>query len=105
MSLTDFNNEDLLAVSRLFKVISNPTRLAILFFLREGSANVGQISDKVMMEQSATSHQLKTLKEARLVKSERSGKNVYYELDDDHVFSILKQVLDHIQEVECDHHH
>lgn len=52
------------------------------------------------MEQSAISHQLKTLKDARLVKSRREGKSMLYSLDDLHVFSILEQVLTHVNELE-----
>ncbi len=52
------------------------------------------------MEQSAISHQLKTLKDARLVKSRREGKSMLYSLDDLHVFSILEQVLTHVSELE-----
>ena len=95
------NEAKLLEVSRFFKIISDPTRLSILFYLREGAANVSQIADVVYMEQSAVSHQLKTLKDARLVKSHREGKHMVYELDDHHVFGILDQVSDHLSENHC----
>lgn len=87
-------------ISEVFKVISDPTRLSILFLLHEKEHHVGAIAESLNMEQSAISHQLKTLKKARLVKSNRTGKKMFYSLDDLHVFSILDQVLTHIKEQE-----
>lgn len=85
-------------ISQLFKIISDPTRLAILFLLQDDERSVGTIAKSLDMEQSAISHQLKSLKMARLVKSERNGKQMIYSLDDLHVFSILEQALTHIKE-------
>lgn len=87
-------------ISELFKVISDPTRLSILFLLHEKEHYVGAIAESLNMEQSAISHQLKILKNARLVKSKRKGKKMIYSLDDLHVFSILDQVFTHIKEEE-----
>ena len=67
---------------------------------RKKECSVGNIAISLDMEQSAISHQLKTLKDARLVKSRREGKSMLYSLDDLHVFSILEQVLTHINEQE-----
>lgn len=92
--------EYILEISDLFKVISDPTRLSILFLLHEKDYYVGAIAESLSMEQSAISHQLKSLKNARLVKSKRKGKKMIYSLDDSHVFSILDQVLTHIKEEE-----
>ncbi len=86
-------------ISQVFKIISDPTRLAILFLLQEKEElKVGAIAQALDMEQSAISHQLKTLRTSRLVKSKRAGKNIIYSLDDLHIFSILEQALTHIQE-------
>lgn len=85
-------------ISQFFKIISDPTRLSILFLLQENERSVGEIALALKMEQSAISHQLKTLRTARLVKSVRSGKQMIYSLDDMHVFSILDQALIHIKE-------
>lgn len=87
------------AVSKLFKIISDPTRISILFLLQQ-ELSVGAITISLEMEQSAISHQLRTLKEARLVKARREGKTIFYSLDDIHVFSILEQVLTHVREIE-----
>ena len=56
------------------------------------------IADALGMSQSAISHQLKTLKQARLIKSRRDGKNAFYSIDDDHVKKIIEQMLIHIEE-------
>ncbi|AMB99090.1 ArsR family transcriptional regulator [Aerococcus urinaehominis] len=85
-------------MSRLFKMVSYPSRVAILFLLKEGPHSVNQLVEGLDMEQSAVSHQLRLLKDARLVKSHREGKSQIYELDDLHVFSILEQSLTHIRE-------
>lgn len=94
------NRKTIQSISKLFKVICDPTRLSILFLLQNKELNVGSIALSLDMEQSAVSHQLKTLKDSRLVKSRRDGKNIIYSLDDIHVFSLLEQVLTHIQEQE-----
>ena len=94
------DKESIQSISKLFKVISDPTRLSILFLLQKEELSVGNIVLALDMEQSAISHQLKTLKDARLVKSRREGKSMLYSLDDLHVFSILEQVLTHINEQE-----
>ena len=88
------------SISKLFKVISDPTRLSILFLLQQKELSVGNIVLALDKEQSAVSHQLKTLKDARLVKARREGKSMLYSLDDLHVFSILDQVLTHVNEQE-----
>ncbi len=82
----------------LFKVFSDTTRIKILFALMEKDLNVGEIADAIGASQSAVSHQLRTLKQARLVKFTRSGKTVTYSLSDDHVYVMLAQGLTHICE-------
>ncbi|BCA85383.1 transcriptional regulator [Enterococcus saigonensis] len=83
-------------VSRLFKVLADKTRLKILLALKKGELNVTTISEVVAMEQSAVSHQLKLLRDNRVVKSRREGKTVLYSLDDHHVLDILEQTFEHI---------
>ncbi|WP_225743241.1 helix-turn-helix transcriptional regulator [Marinilactibacillus sp. Marseille-P9653] len=100
-SLTSpLENESIQEVSKIFKIISDPTRLSILFLLQKEELSVGTIAQSLSMEQSAISHQLKTLKTSRLVKAKRAGKSMIYSLDDLHIFSILEQVLTHIKEPE-----
>lgn len=90
----------LMEASRLFKVLGDPTRLAILHLLEGRELNVTAISEKLDMEQSAVSHQLKTLKDARLVKARRDGKSMIYSQLDGHVYEILAQMFTHVEEAQ-----
>ena len=82
----------------LFKVLGDATRIRILCVLYSGELCVNDIAEKLGMTTSAISHQLRTLKQSRLVKFRREGKTIFYALDDDHIFSILRQGMEHIQE-------
>ncbi|HRN19036.1 MAG TPA: metalloregulator ArsR/SmtB family transcription factor [Trueperaceae bacterium] len=84
---------------RLAKGFSNPTRLRILAMLRLGEVCVHQIVDTLEMEQSAVSHQLRTLRAARLVEHTKRGRHVYYRLADAHVLAMLEGILSHSREV------
>lgn len=90
--------EDIMELSDLFKVFADSTRLRILHKLFNGPISVGVIADALDMSQSAISHQLKYLKDSNLVKSERNGKSIYYSLADDHIKTIFKTGLEHINE-------
>lgn len=83
----------------LLKGFADPTRLKILSLLREGEVCVHQIVEVLEMTQSAVSHQLRTLRGARLVVFEKRGRHVYYRLADDHVRQTLDGVLSHSREV------
>lgn len=88
-------------ISRLadvFKIFGDNTRIRILWSLFDSELCVYDISEQLGMSQSAISHQLRTLKQARLIKARRDGKNTFYSLDDDHVKRIIEQVLIHITE-------
>lgn len=84
------------ALSELFKVLGDPTRLRILHILMGGERRVGEIADLMDMGQSAISHQLRVLRQARLVSFRKEGKTVWYSLDDDHVESLMSQGLEHV---------
>lgn len=84
------------AMSRLFKVLSDPTRLNILFLLRDGECNVGNIAETLNKEQSAISHQLQLLRKNHFVRTRREGKTIYYRLDDDHVQKLLTMMDEHV---------
>lgn len=99
-----YNDEDILAVSQYFKILSDYNRLSILFLLKEKKRSVTEIVDALQLEQSAVSHQLKLLRDSRLVKAKRQGKLMIYELEDDHVFNILQQIISHVQEDDESHH-
>ncbi|MBQ6550709.1 MAG: helix-turn-helix transcriptional regulator [Lachnospiraceae bacterium] len=91
--------EELYELADLFKVFGDSTRLRILYALFEKEEySVYDLSDALAMTQSAISHQLKVLRKARLVKSRRDGKQVFYSLDDDHVRTIISMGREHIEE-------
>lgn len=85
-------------LSEVFKIFGDSTRIRILWALFDKELCVFDISEAINMSQSAISHQLRTLKQARLVKSRRNGKNTFYSLDDEHIKRIIEQVLIHIEE-------
>lgn len=82
----------------LFKVFSDSTRMRIMYRLFNGPVSVGDIAESLDMSQSAISHQLRNLKENKLVKSERDGKSIMYSLLDEHVKIIINTGLEHICE-------
>ena len=92
------DEELLFDVADLFKAFSDTTRIKILFALMSGGLSVTDITEAVGCTQSAVSHQLRTLKQARLVKATRDGKNVIYALSDDHVYTMLAQGISHVCE-------
>ena len=81
----------------LFSALSDPTRLRIISVLLEGEQNVGDIAEQLTMTESAVSHQLRGLRQMRLVRSRKSGRQVFYALDDDHVSKLYRMGLDHIE--------
>jgi ArsR family transcriptional regulator len=90
--------EHLADVGELYKVFADPTRLRIIAALAVGELCVCDIGAVLSMSQSAVSHQLATLRAARLVAYRRDGKTVYYRLADDHVELLLKMGLEHAAE-------
>ena len=92
------NAELLDDLAELYKIFGDSTRIKILYTLFTEERGVGDIARLLGMTMSAISHQLRILKQARLVKPRREGKMVYYALADDHVRTIFAQGLDHILE-------
>ena len=90
--------EELYDLAELFKVFGDSTRIRILFQLFDKELSVGELADLLNMNQSAVSHQLKVLKQAKLVKNIRDGKSIIYSLDDEHVRTIIAMGIDHIEE-------
>ncbi len=84
-------------LSDFFKVMGDSTRIQLLWALEESEMCVNDLACLLNMTKSAVSHQLKVLRTAKLVKSTKSGKNVYYSLDDYHVKDILEKALEHIE--------
>ena len=92
------NEDELCELAELFKVFGDSTRVKILYDLFDGEKSVTEISEDLDMNQSAISHQLKILKVSKLVRSRRSGKTIIYDLDDEHVKTIIAMGKEHIEE-------
>lgn len=92
------DEDKLYDLAELFKVFGDSTRIRILFILFEEEVCVCDLAEALNMTQSAISHQLKILKQSRLVKNRRVGKSVFYSLADDHVHAIIAQGMEHIEE-------
>jgi ArsR family transcriptional regulator, lead/cadmium/zinc/bismuth-responsive transcriptional repressor len=81
----------------LFSALSDPTRLRIISVLLVGEMNVGEIAAQLTMTESAVSHQLRGLRQMRLVRSRKQGRQVFYALDDDHVEKLYRMGLNHVE--------
>ncbi len=86
-------------LAEMFKILGDPTRIKILHALSRQELCVCDIAETLGMNQSAVSHQLRTLRGARLVKFRKDGKEAWYSLDDDHVISLMCQGLEHISHI------
>ncbi|MBQ1801562.1 MAG: winged helix-turn-helix transcriptional regulator [Lachnobacterium sp.] len=85
-------------LAELFKTFGEGTRIKILFCLSKEEMCVSEIANIISMSQSTVSHQLKILKQGKLVKARREGKQIIYSLADGHVYSIIGQGLEHVRE-------
>ncbi len=90
---------ELYDLAELFKIFGDSTRIRILFVLFEAEVCVCDLASVLNMTQSAISHQLRILKQNKLVKSRREGKSVFYSLADEHVRMIIAMGREHIEEV------
>lgn len=88
----------IMGLSELFKIMGDKTRMKLLWALDNGELCVGDLAFLLNMTKSAVSHQLKVLKDAKLVKSEKKGKRVLYSLNDNHVQTIFEKALEHVLE-------
>lgn len=84
-------------LARTFKALSDPTRVRIVAALAERELCVNELAEALGMSHSAISHQLMNLREMRLVRFTKTGRHVFYTLDDDHIDSLFRQSLEHIQ--------
>ena len=93
------SDEIIFDVAELFKVFGDTTRMRIICALKENELCVGDIAEITNTTISAISHQLRILKQAKLVKYRKEGKTVYYSLDDDHVLQIFEKGREHVEEI------
>ena len=96
--ISNVSEDELSDLAELFKVFGDSTRIRILFVLFEAEVCVCDLAEALNMTPSAVSHQLKLLKQNKLVKSRRDGKSIFYSLADQHVRTIISQGMEHIEE-------
>lgn len=99
MKNIDIKSEStLFEMADLFKNFSDSTRIKILYALLNKERTVNDIASSINVSQSAVSHQLKILKSSKLIKSRKNGKTIIYSLADKHVYNILAQGVEHVEE-------
>ena len=86
------------ALAETFRVLGDGTRVRILDAISRSELRVGEIADLLGLTESAVSHQLRLLRNMRLVRPRRDGKSIYYSLDDQHIVRLFEQGLEHVQE-------
>ncbi len=89
-------DQRILRLSQMFDVLSDPNRLAIVLFLKKEKKSVSEITKYLGMSQSAVSHQLKIMRDTRILTSKKEGKTVYYSINDEHVENIVNNGLIHM---------
>jgi ArsR family transcriptional regulator len=83
-------------LANLFDSLSDPTRILIISALLDGEIGVGDLVERLGLTKSAVSHQLRGLRDKRLIRTRKQGRNVFVCLDDDHVIELFKRGLDHV---------
>jgi len=83
-------------LAEIFRALSDPSRIRIVSALAEGEMNVGALAEAVNLSESAVSHHLRGLRQMRLVRARKAGRQVYYVLDDEHIADLYRRGLDHV---------
>ena len=96
MKTSSLSTQTVQHLAELFRTLSDPSRVRIIAALLEGETNVRTLASIVGISESAVSHQLRPLRQMRLVRTRRQGREVYYALDDDHVADLFRRGLDHV---------
>ena len=86
------------SIADVFKIMGDPSRVKIIYSLLQADLCVSDLADVVGISQSAVSHQLRLLRNFRLVKSRRTGRKIFYSLNDHHIINLLSECLEHIKE-------
>lgn len=95
VNVRSLDEETLFMVSQTFKALSDTTRIRILYLLSQKECSVNEIAEELSLLQSTVSHQLRFLKNLRLVKFRRAGTTLYYSHDDEHVMDLLTEAIHH----------
>ncbi len=83
-------------LANLFEALSDPTRIRIISALIEGEIGVGNLVERIGLTKSAVSHQLRGLRDKRIIRTRKQGRNVFVCIDDEHVVELFKRGLDHV---------
>jgi ArsR family transcriptional regulator len=94
---TDLNERDAAQLAELFRALGDASRVRILSAIADKELNVGTIAELAGVSESAVSHHLRGLRQLRLVRARKDGREVYYALDDDHVSGLLRLGLEHVR--------
>lgn len=97
MSQTTVTPEIAFSLASLFAALSDPTRILILAMLTEGEMGVGELVERIGLTKSAVSHQLRGLRDKRIIRTRKRGRNVFICLDDEHVMELFQRGLDHVR--------
>lgn len=96
ISTERLNEQTARQLASLFDTLSDPTRLRIIAALLDGEMNVGDLVERIGLSKSAISHQLRSLRDKRLVRTRKQGRQVFVALDDEHIAEMFQRGLDHI---------
>lgn len=88
-------------LAEIYRLLASVPRLKILLHLGQGESTVGELCAVTGLTQSATSHQLKELRNCRIVQTRREGPNIYYSLYDRHILALLNMAIEHIHGINC----
>lgn len=83
-------------LANLFDALSDPTRILIISSLLDGEVGVGELVERLGLTKSAVSHQLRGLRDKRLIRTRKQGRNVFVCIDDDHIIELFQRGLDHV---------
>ena len=103
---TELNIDEREELSQMFRLLGEPNRLGMVLACAEGELSVGDISKRLGLSQSLVSHHLRHLRDYRLLRSRRDGKQIFYSLADSHVRQMLMNMVEHVlHEDNCGHDH
>ena len=95
---TEINNDQIIELAEMFNLLGEPSRLKIILACLDEEQSVSSIKEKAGLSQSLASHHLRLLKAARLMKSRKEGKQVFYSVADEHIACVLRDMVDHVAE-------
>ena len=98
MNISTLDEHTAAHVAELFRAFSDPSRVRIIYAIVEQEVNISTLAEMIGLTESAVSHHMRGLRQMRLVRSRRDGKEVYYAIDDPHIIALFQQGVRHVQE-------